>query len=241
MRDEERLPQAILQPGEVLEDPERVRLLDDERARPVRDPLEGEPAVLVVGDLVEGEASPPRVGSEDFPGTGVEGARDEDPLPPCSAMGHQHSLGERSGPVVQRGIGHLHPRELADHGLVLKHPGQGPLRDLGLVGGVGGGELGPGEDVTDHGRDVVVVQPTPEERDQPPAGGPLGEAGEVPLHPKLVVGGEPDGPVPIPDRSRDIGEQGVHVGDADRLQHRPDVGRGVGKVGVHPLPFTSAS
>ena len=77
------------------------------------------------------------VGGEDFAIFGMHGARGEDAI----AAGHSHSHhgrfrhGRRA--VVHGRVGHIHPGELADHGLKFEDGGERALRDLGLVGRVG--------------------------------------------------------------------------------------------------------
>ncbi len=72
-------------------------------------------------------------------------------------MGHDDGLGGGGGAVIVGSVADLHARQLADHGLVLKDGLQGPLADLGLVGGVGGEELAAADHVADHAGHKAVV------------------------------------------------------------------------------------
>ena len=54
------------------------------------------------------------------------------------AMRHRHRLGRRGRLVQQRGIGDLHPRQVADQGLEDQQRLQPSLRDLRLIGRIGG-------------------------------------------------------------------------------------------------------
>ena len=53
-----------------------------------------------------------------------------------------HGLSSGSGLVQERGVGHIHGRQVTDHGLVVHQTLQPSLGQLCLVGGVG---CDPGE------------------------------------------------------------------------------------------------
>jgi hypothetical protein len=68
-----------------------------------------------------------------------------------------------SRPVVAGRVRHVHPRQLADDGLVLEDRLQHALAHLWLVRRVRRQELAAREDDVDDRRDVVVVDPRAEE------------------------------------------------------------------------------
>ena len=84
-------------------------------------------------------------------------------------MQHGHRFRCRSGLVQQGGIGDLHAGQVHDHGLEIQQCFQAPLRNLGLVRGVGGVPTGIFQYVAlDHRRhdgvvitqtDIALVQP----------------------------------------------------------------------------------
>ena len=82
--------------------------------------------------------------------------------------GHEAGVGGDRGAVVAGRVRHLHPGQLADHGLVLEDGLQYSLAQLRLVGRVGGQELRPRDDCLDDRRHVVVVNPGPEEGELAP-------------------------------------------------------------------------
>jgi hypothetical protein len=67
-------------------------------------------------------------------------------------VAEQHRLDKCGGAVVQRSVGDLGSGELADQSLELEDRLQRALGYLGLVWGVGGKELAPGQDCVDHRR-----------------------------------------------------------------------------------------
>ena len=56
----------------------------------------------------------------------------------CAAPCNQHGLNDRRRFVEHRGVCGLHSGEVGDHGLEVDDCFQSALRDLWLVGGVGG-------------------------------------------------------------------------------------------------------
>ena len=68
-------------------------------------------------------------------------------------------IGGGGGPVIHRGVGHVHAGELTDHGLILEDGLQQTLAHFRLIGGVGREELLLGRDIFDDGGDVVVIGP----------------------------------------------------------------------------------
>ncbi len=79
-------------------------------------------------------------------------------------LGEQHRLAERGGAVVERRVGDVEPGQEALVRLVLEDRLQRPLRDLGLVGRVGGEELGAEEELIDAGRLIVGIGAAAQER-----------------------------------------------------------------------------
>ena len=55
-----------------------------------------------------------------------------------AALGHRHRLGRCGRLVQQRGVGHVQPGQVADHGLEVQQRLEPALTDLGLIGRVGG-------------------------------------------------------------------------------------------------------
>ena len=66
-------------------------------------------------------------------------------------------------PIVVGSVGHLHTRQGTDHALVLKDGLQGALAHLGLVGRVGGVELGAARYMLHHAGHEMIVGPCPQE------------------------------------------------------------------------------
>ena len=77
--------------------------------------------------------------------------------PPGQAVGHQHGLGGRGRAVIHGGVGDLHAGQVRDLGLELEQVLQRALRNLGLVGRVGGEELGALDQVIDARRHVMAI------------------------------------------------------------------------------------
>ena len=68
-----------------------------------------------------------------------------------------HSLDERRGAVIERGIGHLHAGQQRHLALELEQHLQRALAHLRLVRRVGGQELAAHQQLIDAGRDVVAI------------------------------------------------------------------------------------
>ena len=83
------------------------------------------------------------------------GGHQGDPALPIPA--HGGSFGGGSGPVIHRGVGHVHAGQLADHGLILKNGLEEALAHLRLIGRVSGEEFLLGGDVLDDAGDVVII------------------------------------------------------------------------------------
>lgn len=78
-------------------------------------------------------------------------------LAAAAVPAHGDGLGGSGGPVIDRGVGHIHAGEIADHGLKFKDGLENTLADLRLVGGVGGDELLPGGHALDHRGNKVAI------------------------------------------------------------------------------------
>ena len=140
---------------------------------------------------------------------------------PGAGRGQVDRLDRGAGPVVERGVGHGQAGQPGDHGLVLEQRLQHALGHLGLVGRVGGDELGAEGQSPGGRRDLVVVGARPGEADQVGAGG--GVAGGQPLHLDQHVGlGQPRRQVEAagqPQRGRHALEQLVERRQADEGEH----------------------
>ena len=77
--------------------------------------------------------------------------------PALAVPAHGGGLSSGSGAVIDGGIGHVHARQLADHGLILEDGLQNALAHLRLIGGVGGEELLLGGDILHQRGNVVVI------------------------------------------------------------------------------------
>ena len=73
------------------------------------------------------------------------------------AHGHHQRLGSAGRAVVHRGVGDVHAGELADHRLEFEDGLQRSLRDLRLIGRVGGEQLAARDERVDDDGPVVRV------------------------------------------------------------------------------------
>ena len=130
--------------GHVLDHPEEVGLGEQHRRGLVAGPAAD---LLQVGLAVEGpdldqlEVQPLAVGLQQLPHPRGHGGAHQQLAAPGGGHGHGRGLGHRRRAVVQRGVGDLQAGQLADQRLVLEQGLEHALAHLGLVGGVGGGEL----------------------------------------------------------------------------------------------------
>src|SRR2546428_8280329 len=74
-----------------------------------------------------------------------------------NTLRHQKSLCQRSASVVERSIGYIQAGQLANHGLEFENALQRPLRDLRLIGRVGGVELSARNKRVDHNGNEMIV------------------------------------------------------------------------------------
>jgi len=133
------------------------------RSQEVR--LLGHQAGVLVADHLgrrDGIHSQPRavaVGANHFGGSGMARFEQRDGSPLGDAGCQQAGFGGGAGHVVEPGVGHVHPGQLADDRLVFECSLQGSLADLRLVCRVGSGELGTPDQVPGDGRDGTPVRP----------------------------------------------------------------------------------
>ena len=102
-------------------------------------------------DDIDADAPPFAEGAQHRDGFRVHGVHDRDAGATGCLHGDDHRLGCRGCPVVERRVRHVEAGERADHRLELEDRLQGPLRSLGLVGGVRRVELGPRDGAANDG------------------------------------------------------------------------------------------
>ena len=153
-------------------------------------------------------------------------------LPPRDAVRHQHGLGGRGRAVIHGGVGHLHAGERRHLGLELEQILQRALRDLRLIGRIGGHEFRPLDDVIDGCRNVMLIGAAAgKERHR--AGGriPRRQPAERPLDGHLALVLRQAGDAVQQQAFRHVGEQLVDLGDADRGKHLAAL---IGRMGEIP-------
>ena len=115
------------------------------------------------GDLDDLHPEARRVRLHDLTHHRVERLGEHDLRPAGVRPRHEARVGRDRRAVVARRVRDVHRRQLADRGLVLEDRLQHALAHLGLVRRVRRQELAAGEERVDDRRDVVVVDPHPEE------------------------------------------------------------------------------
>ena len=131
-------------------------------------------------------------------------------------------VGGDGRPVVAGRVRDVHPGQLADRRLVLEDRLEDALAHLRLVRRVRRQQLAALQDRVDDRRDVVVVDPRAEERQLAPrVGVPRGERGEV--REDLLLGERRLEVELAPEANglRDVAEELVDRGDADRPRASP--------------------
>jgi hypothetical protein len=103
-----------------------------------------------------------RHGLDGFPVVRMQVAGQHRTTPFAQPMRHQYRFGGGRRAVVHGSIGHFHVGEQGDLGLEFEQILQGALGDLGLVGGVGGQELGALNEVIDAGGHVMLIGTRPD-------------------------------------------------------------------------------
>ena len=236
-------PRCVREPADLghrLEKAEGVRLsgenAGDRMIRVGEEPLQGSQVgrpgrrpVTNERDLVDDQLAAAEVRRRCFPVVAVDSAGDEDPLAPGLATGHQCRFGRGGSPIVMRRRHDIEAGQLADHRLVFVDRLERALAHLGLVGRVRRVPLSPKQQLVDRGRNPVAVDTRAEERGEvgPIAGGQRLEAGC-----ELELGdGIREPQLARPEIPRDVVEEGIHVVDPDRREHRGAILGGVGSVG----------
>ena len=99
------------------------------------------PGFRIVFELRHGSSLMTSVGSQHFAIFRMDCPRHGDAVAPGDPHGHHGGFGHGGGSVIHRSIGHIHARQLADHGLEFKDRCERALRNLGLVWRVGSQKL----------------------------------------------------------------------------------------------------
>ena len=225
--------------GQVLDAAEVVR---DSRPGPHRaGPRARRLGAGPVGDPVgqgnrhQPVSGPGGAGGQHLAPVGMDAGRHPHGLPARGGHAQVDGLDRGTAAVVERGVGHRQPGQPGHHGLVLEDRLQHPLGHLGLVGRVGGDELGASGEGPGHRRDLVVVGAAAGEADQAVGSGPV-PVGE-PLHGGQDVGLAHAGgqlePALEPQGLGDHVEQLVDRGETEEGQHALDLVVGVRDVGAH--------
>ena len=155
----------------------------------------------------------------------MHAATDHQAAPAVVQLGHVARRSDRGGPLIDRGVGHGQGRELADRRLVLEHDLQPALGYLGLIGRVGGEELGAlAQHVHERGHVVVVEAGAQKAQLLLGAGVALGQRAQMLVD--LLLGeavGQRQRPVQAYSR-RDLAvEDLLHRGHPDGLQHGGEI------------------
>ena len=171
------------------------------------------------------------VGADHLRGSGMD-RLEQCHRPALRHTGRQQArLGGGAGPVVEAGVRHVQPGQLADHRLVLERRLQRPLADLRLIRRIGGDELGTSGEVGGDARDRMPVGAGAQKvraSGRGVGGGPLGQQLD---QLRLREGrGKPDHRIEC--GLGQVGEERVDGGDADPLQHPGAVGAGGRDVGM---------
>ena len=240
MRDRERL-RVVRGGGEVgrrLEAAEEVGLLEDHGGSVLRSGghLVGVGRPAPVRDLDDLQTEARRVGLHDLPHLRVDRLGEHDLRAAGRVLRDEACVGGDRRPVVPGGVRDVHPRQLADRGLVLEDRLEHALAHLGLVRRVGGQELAALEHRVADRRHVVVVDPRAEERElRARVGIARGELLEVRDELRLGERGLEVEPSLEPHRLRDVAEEVLDRRDADRRQHLLAVGVGEREMTQSPL------
>ena len=208
-----------------FEAPEEVGLLEDHGGRVLRRVTHavGIGRASLVRHLDDLEPEARRVGLHDLPHLRVGRLGHDHLRAPRRVLRDEARVGGDGRAVVARGVRDVHPRQLADRGLVLEDRLEHALAHLGLVRRVRGQELAALQHRVDDRRDVMVVDAGAEEADLVDDV-PGGEVLEVPLELHLVERRCDVELARIANAARDVPEQLLDGGDADRREHRLAVG-----------------
>ena len=205
-----------------LEAAEEVRLLKDHAGRVGALPAQlvrvSRPAPVRHLDDLQSEAR--RVRLDDLTNLWARRLGNDDLVAARRVLRDEAGIRGDGRAVVTGRVGDVHAGQLADRGLVLEDRLEDALAHLRLVGRVGREQLAALQDGVDDGRDVVVVDAGPEEREllrrvDVPARQLFEMAGELllrqrPLEVQLAAEAH---------ALRDVAEQLVDGGDSDRREH----------------------
>ncbi len=186
-------------------------------------------------DLDDVEAEARRVRLHDLAHLRVQRLREHDLAAVGDVPSDEARVGGDRAAVVARRVGDVHPRQLADHGLVLEDRLQRSLAHLRLVRRVRGQELAAGEHDVGDGGHVVVVDAGADER-QLRAGVDVlrREFLEVAHELRLAERGRNVELAVEANTRRDLLEQLVDRRDADRREHLRAVGVGQAQIAHSP-------
>ncbi len=120
-------------------------------------------ALGVIGDFHQFHIEIAAIGRHGFPVFGMQGGGEQNLLAAGGPRRHQDRFGAGRGAIVHGGIGHVHPGQLTDQGLVFENGLQGSLADFRLVGGIGRVEFAAGNQMIDHRWDKMIIGPGPQE------------------------------------------------------------------------------
>ena len=191
-------------------------------------------AAVLHGDDTQLVAGAVAVGADGVDGVRV-GRSGDQRYPALAVPAHGGGLSGGSGAVIDGGIGHVHARQLADHGLILEDGLQNALAHLRLIGGVGGEELLLGGDILHQRGDVVVIG-----SGAPENGGvgdvPGGHSGHGAADLQLAHALRQVQPVPQQHLLRHVPVQLAEVVKADGLQHLLPLGGRGGNIASHISP-----
>ena len=98
-----------------------------------------------------------RVGRQHFAIFGMQAARHDHRPPAGQADGHHHAFGRRRRTVIHGGVRDFHAGQLADHRLKFEDRLQRALRNLRLIGRVGGEKFAARNQRINNDRAVVKV------------------------------------------------------------------------------------
>ena len=158
----------------------------------------------------------------------MERLADDDLGAALDSPSHQDGLGHRTRPVIHRRVRDIDTEQLTDDGLELEDRLQRALRELGLVGRVGGVELTALQELVDGRRDVVSIHATTEEREHRSAVVSSGERAQV-LHQARLIERRLEVEIPFDTpMPRNVGEQRVDVLDPNAREHRANLVVGMG-------------
>ena len=175
---------------------------------------------------------------------GIDGIRNQHPAAARGVAGQRAGLCQGAAPVVHGGVGDIHRRQVANHGLVFKDRLQDALAQFRLIRGIGGVEFRTQQQLFHHGGNVMIVGAGAQKAWPVVHGGvPCGELSNV-LAQLLFGAGRLQVQVPDqPQSGGDIGEEVVPAMQSHELQHLPDDPGRIGHVshGCFLPPDYSAS